>query len=79
MYGFQKSRREPAQFIFSHPFFLKNREDLLPLVRRKVKNESRHPLSEEALAEHYNSLALARAFSKETNNTHFLEVPEASF
>lgn len=38
MYGFHKSRREPNKLIFSHPYFLEQRGDLLQLVRRKIKN-----------------------------------------
>jgi hypothetical protein len=39
MYGFHKSRREPTKLIFSHPCFLQGRDDLLAMVRRKLKNE----------------------------------------
>jgi hypothetical protein len=41
MYGFHKSRKEPNKLIFSHPAFLEGRDDLLPSVRRKIKNEDR--------------------------------------
>jgi hypothetical protein len=46
MYGFHKSRREPNKLIFSHPFFMEGREDLLTLVRRKLKNEEKEDLEE---------------------------------
>jgi hypothetical protein len=41
MYGFHKSRKDPSKNIFSHPFFLRSQPHLLPLVRRKIKNEER--------------------------------------
>ena len=41
MYGFHKSRKDPTKNIFSHPCFLKNHPQLLPQVRRKIKNEEK--------------------------------------
>lgn len=41
MYGFHKSRREPSRLIFSHPFFLQGREDLLTSVKRKLKGDEK--------------------------------------
>lgn len=37
MYGFHKSRKDNAKSIFSHPNFLKGREDLLVTIKRKIK------------------------------------------
>ena len=37
MYGFHKSRKDNSKSIFSHENFIKNREDLLPLIKRKIK------------------------------------------
>jgi hypothetical protein len=37
MYGFHKSRKEHSKSVFSHPFFQKNREDLLCEIKRKIK------------------------------------------
>ena len=37
MYGFHKSRKDQSKSIFSHENFIKNRKDLLPLVKRKIK------------------------------------------
>ena len=37
MYGFHKSRKDSAKSIFSHPNFLKGREDLLSSIKRKIK------------------------------------------
>ena len=37
MYGFRKSRKDPSKNVFSNPSFIKDRTDLLPFVRRKVK------------------------------------------
>jgi hypothetical protein len=42
MYGFHKSRKEPSKNIFGHKNFLRGREDLLPMVRRKVKFEEKN-------------------------------------
>lgn len=36
MYGFHKCRKDPARLIFSHPFFVEGREDLLLQVKRKI-------------------------------------------
>lgn len=38
MYGFHKSRKEHSKSVFSHPLFLKDREDLLCEIKRKIKN-----------------------------------------
>ena len=40
MYGFHKSRKDPTKFIFSHPAFMQDREELLVQVRRKIKEET---------------------------------------
>lgn len=40
MYGFHKSRKDPTKFIFSHPAFMQDREELLVQVRRKIKEEA---------------------------------------
>lgn len=37
MYGFHKSRKDSSKSIFSHPNFLKGREDLLLTIKRKIK------------------------------------------
>lgn len=37
MYGFHKSRKDNAKSIFSHPNFLRDREDLLSTIKRKIK------------------------------------------
>jgi hypothetical protein len=37
MYGFHKSRKDHSKSVFSHPLFLKDREDLLPSIKRKIK------------------------------------------
>ena len=42
MYGFHKSRKDPSKNIFSHENFQRGREDLLPLVKRKIKNEEKN-------------------------------------
>jgi hypothetical protein len=42
MYGFHKSRKDPTKNIFANPYFMKGREELLPMVRRKVKNEEKN-------------------------------------
>ena len=41
MYGFHKSRKDTSKSIFSHPSFQKDRSDLLPLIKRKVKNNDK--------------------------------------
>lgn len=51
MYGFHKSRREPAKLIFSHPCFVQDREDLLVQVKRKLKNEPEREEREEDMME----------------------------
>lgn len=45
MYGFHKARKENTRSVFSHPYFLRNKEYRMPLcrhllclVRRKIKN-----------------------------------------
>jgi hypothetical protein len=38
MYGFHKSRKDNSKCIFSHPNFIKDREDLLSSIKRKIKN-----------------------------------------
>lgn len=37
MYGFHKSRKDNSKSIFSHPNFLKGREDLLSTIKRKIR------------------------------------------
>jgi hypothetical protein len=37
MYNFHKSRKDPAKNIFSHPNFIKDKEEFLPLIKRKIK------------------------------------------
>jgi hypothetical protein len=37
MYGFHKSRKEPAKNIFSHPHFQQAHPEWLSLVRRRPK------------------------------------------
>ena len=37
MYGFHKSRKDNAKSIFSHTKFMKDREDLLNTIKRKIK------------------------------------------
>lgn len=37
MYGFHKSRKDNSKSIFSHPNFIKGREDLLPTIKRKIR------------------------------------------
>ena len=39
MYGFHKSRADHSKSVFSHPSFLKGREDLLIQIRRKIKGK----------------------------------------
>lgn len=38
MYGFHKSRKDNSKCIFSHPSFVKDGEDLLIKIQRKVKD-----------------------------------------
>jgi hypothetical protein len=38
MYGFHKSRKDCSKSIFSHPNFIKDRSDLLPTIKRKIKS-----------------------------------------
>lgn len=38
MYGFHKSRKDNSKCIFSHENFLKGREDLLIVIKRKIKD-----------------------------------------
>jgi hypothetical protein len=41
MYGFHKSRKDPSKNIFSHPFFLRGQQQILHLVKRKIKSEEK--------------------------------------
>lgn len=66
MYGFQKSRREASKFIFSHTHFLQGREDLLPLVKRKIKKEGKEANGEDQSATEYNLLEINRQSSSKT-------------
>ena len=40
MYDFHKRRGNPNEHIFEHVYFIKNRKDLLKLIKRKTKKET---------------------------------------
>ena len=43
MYGFHKSRNDHTKCVFSHPSFLRDREDLLITIKRKIKMREELP------------------------------------
>lgn len=39
MYGFHKARHDSSKCVFSHPLFRRDHPELLPTIKRKLKNK----------------------------------------